>query len=287
MEENWLNQPLYANVKSDEKHNLIPKGSWKKCSSCGYQVPVNRLIENSYLCPNCGNHFNMPFAERIASFVDENSFKELPITYKIKDPLKFLAGKEENYLEKIKSAKKKTAFEESVVVGSAKLNKKKINLGIMIFEFIGGSMGVVCGDKIYQIMLDSVKKKCPLILFCTSGGARMQEGLLSLMQMAKTASGVEIMRRNKIPFITILTNPTYGGVSASFASLGDIIISEPKVKFGFAGARVIEATVKQKLPEGFQTAEFLQEKGFVDIICHRNELKNLVFQLINIIDNKK
>ena len=285
MSSNWIDQPKYSNVKSEQENSLIPKGSWHQCASCSQKITANELNDNLNLCPHCDHHFHLPFHKRIALLTDENSFEEMFNDNKPKDPLKFLDNKTGTYLKKLKNLREK-GLDESVIVGKAKMAGKEIFLGVMVFEFIGGSMGTACGDKIYQIMKEAVKKKRPLLLITSSGGARMQEGVLSLMQMAKTSSGVEMMKRHGVPFLVVLTNPTFGGVSASFASLGDIILAEPGAKFGFAGERVIEATVKQKLPEGFQTVEFLKEKGFIDSIVHRKELKNLITTLLEIIDNK-
>ncbi len=285
MPNSWIYQPTYANVKSEEKNDTIPRGAWLQCSNCNETLTKHEIEDNAFICPKCDYHLQMPFTKRIELLTEPNSFKELFTSIPTKDPLKFTDAKGGQYLEKIKEIQKKTSAKESVIVGSAKVGKKSIYIGVMIFNFIGGSMGIACGEKIFQIMKLAAKKKRPLVLVCSSGGARMQEGLLSLMQMAKTSSGVEKLNKAKTPFIVILTNPTYGGVSASFASLGDIIISEPKASFGFAGKRVIESTVKQVLPNDFQTAEFLIEKGFIDIISHRKKLKNIVSEIIDIIDN--
>ncbi len=237
-----------------------------ECTECKELIDNEVFIENLMTCPRCGYHFKMDPQSRIKYIVDEDSFIELYSTLKTVNPIEM-----EGYEEKITAATEKTHMSEAVITGECKIKERKALLGIMSFQFMGGSMGSVVGEKITRLMLKGAKDKTPVIIYATSGGARMQEGLFSLMQMAKTSSAAAELNNAGVPLFVMLCDPTTGGVTASFAMLGDLICAEPKALIGFAGPRVIEGTISQKLPEGFQRAEFQQQKGFVDCIVPRNE----------------
>jgi len=245
------------------------------CPTCKSEVDHDTLSANLMVCPSCKYHFRMEPNERIAYLADEGSFVEFCKNMKSLNPIDM-----EGYAEKLSEAEKKSSMSEAVVTGTCTIEKIPVILGIMSFSFMGGSMGSVVGEKISRAMLKGAEQKIPVILYATSGGARMQEGIFSLMQMAKTASSAAELDRAGIPLFLVLCDPTTGGVTASFAMLGDVTIAEPGALIGFAGPRVIEGTIKQSLPEGFQRAEFQQSKGFVDIISPRNEQRALLVKLL-------
>lgn len=249
-----------------------PSGLWKKCNNCGEILQNARLEENSQVCPFCDHHFRLSAIERLNLLIDNGTFKQIGEVYHSKDPLQFFDKKP--YGQRLEEAKSKTGFLDSCIAGVGKLNGKDVSIAIMNFAFMGGSMGSVTGEKIAQVLETALEKKIPAIVVSCSGGARMQEGILSLMQMAKTSGLIKRLKNNGIPYISVLTDPTTGGVAASFAMLGDINISEPKALIGFAGPRVIEQSIRQTLPEGFQRAEFLEDHGFVDAIVDRKNLKS-------------
>ncbi|MFN3598851.1 MAG: acetyl-CoA carboxylase, carboxyltransferase subunit beta [Aquificaceae bacterium] len=250
---------------------------WTKCDNCKSLLYIPELKANLQVCPKCQHHFNVPARERIEQLLED--YKILFENIKPADPLNFKDSK--SYKDRLKQAQEATELSEAMLVAEGRLVDKQIVLGVMDFNFIGGSMGSVVGGRFYRACKYASQKDLPLVAVITSGGARMQEGILSLMQMAKTSIGVGFLQKKGLPYITVLTNPTMGGVSASFAFLGDIIIAEPKALIGFAGPRVIEQTIKQQLPEGFQTSEFLLEKGMVDMVVHRKELKDTLYSLIS------
>ncbi|MEO0084402.1 MAG: acetyl-CoA carboxylase, carboxyltransferase subunit beta [candidate division WOR-3 bacterium] len=261
----------------------IPNGLWIRCDGCGEILYRKSLEQNFYICSRCGFHFRINANKYIEILLDANSFQECDANLMSANPLGF-----PNYTEKLNEAQKKSGLIEGFVYGYAKINLIPIVFGVMDFSFMGGSMGAVVGEKVARAIRAARIKCLPLVIVATSGGARMQEGILSLMQMAKTAAEVALLAQARLPYIVILTNPTMAGVMASYASLGDIIIAEPKALLGFAGARVIEGTIGEKLPEGFQTAEFLLKHGFVDIVISRKLLKSTVSKLLDILlSNKK
>ena len=253
----------------------IPADAWEKCEECGHIDIKERFIRALNVCPNCGHHRRITAQEYIDLLVDEGSWHELFPELKSADPLKF-----ENYAERLKAAMKKAGPLDAIRAGYARLHGTPINLGVMDFSFMGGSMGAVVGEKIARLARRSINKRVPLIIVSASGGARMQEGVLSLMQMAKTSVVLAEQQQAAIPFISILTNPTTGGVSASYAMQGDAILAEPGAVIGFAGPRVIKQTIGQDLPEGFQTAEFLLEHGMLDAVVPRGELRDTTAQLL-------
>ncbi len=259
----------------------IPKGLWKKCDGCEKIIYKKELENNLMVCPHCGYYFKLSAYQRIDMLVDRGTFKELFTEVVSINPLGFFDSKD--YSDRIEENKRKTNLSEAVVVGQARIDKRKIMLCVLDFGFMGGSMGSVVGERVTRIIEKSIKENKPFICVSSSGGARMQEGILSLMQMAKTASALGVLRSKRIPFISVLTHPTTGGVTASFAMLGDIIISEPRALIGFAGPRVIEQTIKQKLPENFQTAEFLLEHGIIDMVVERGELRPTIIKILSIL----
>ncbi len=253
----------------------IPADAWEKCEACGH-IDIREKFERSLnVCPECGTHKRFSAEEYIELLSDEGSWRELWNDLLSVDPLEF-----ESYPERLAAARKRVGNSDAIYVGSAKLEGQPLNLGVMNFRFMGGSMGSVVGEKIARLARRSAEKKVPMVLVCTSGGARMQEGALSLMQMAKTSAAIAQMRAAAVPYISILTDPTTGGVSASFAMQGDAIIAEPGAVIGFAGARVIKQTIGQDLPEGFQTAEFLLDKGQVDAVIPRGALRETTARLL-------
>ena len=248
----------------------------KECPHCKVGHTEQTYIDNLKVCPNCGYHLRMDAVERVNYIADKDSFVELYQNLSSNNPIEM-----EGYTEKLQAAKEKTSLEDAVLTGSCTINQRKALLGVMSFAFMGGSMGSVVGEKISRLMYKGAEEKTPVIIYATSGGARMQEGLYSLMQMAKTSSAAAMMDNAGVPYFVMLCDPTTGGVTASFAMLGDLICAEPNALIGFAGPRVIEGTIRQKLPEGFQLAEFQQKKGFVDAIVPRNEQKSFWSKMID------
>ena len=248
-----------TDTKANTKASDMMVGKWIKCDNCKEILYKEDVRKNYSVCPNCGKHFRLSSRRRIVQIIDEGTFEELNADLHTTDPIKF-----EGYLQKIKSLEEKTKIKEAVKTGIGKINGINVAIGVMDANFMMGSMGEVVGEKITRLIETAIEKHLPVILFCASGGARMQEGMVSLMQMAKTSAVLSKLNKAGLLYISVFTDPTTGGVTASFASLGDIILAEPGALIGFAGPRVIEQTINQKLPEGFQRAEFLLEHGFVD-----------------------
>ncbi len=244
---------------------------WLKCSGCGEMIHAGELLESLNCCPKCNHHYRLTVQQRLKLLADKGTFEELFTELTAKDSLKF--SDTETYADRLKRTIDKTGRTEAICVGLCKVNKKEVALGVFDFSFMGGSMGSVVGERIARLIERAIIERVPVVIVSASGGARMQESIFSLMQMAKTSAALARLHQAKLPFISILTNPTTGGVTASFASLGDVILAEPGALIGFAGPRVIEQTIRQKLPEGAQTAEFLQAKGMVDLVVPRKELK--------------
>lgn len=267
-----FSRPKYSTISVKKKD--IPEGMWTRCPLTGEAVYTKDLEENFMVVPRSGYHFQLPAWRRIELLCDSGTFHEMFTNLKTADPLEFNKGIP--YLEEIEKNQKKTGLDEAVVCGSAKLNGIDIALAVMDFRFLGGSMGCVVGEKITCTIEYGLNKRIPVVIVSSSGGARMHEGILSLMQMAKTAGAISRLNDAKIPYISVLTNPTTGGVMASFASLGDIIIAEPGALIGFAGPRVIKETTHQDLPSGFQTSEFLMEHGLIDQVVDRLKMKDRI-----------
>ena len=251
---------------------------WVECKKCKEQIYIAELETNLRVCPHCDYHFRLATRQRIHQLMDQDTFKEYDQHLTSADPLKFKDTKK--YKDRIKSLAKKGISNDAVITGSGSMESLPIEICVFDFSFMGGSMGSVVGEKITRSIERAMENNSALVITSSSGGARMQEGIFSLMQMAKTSSALSKLSEMKIPYISILTDPTMGGVSASFSMLGDIILAEPGALIGFAGPRVIEQIIKQKLPEGFQTAEFLLEHGLIDNVVHRKNLKSTVAQLL-------
>lgn len=269
-----VNQKEEKRVKNEKASDMMI-GKWVKCDNCKEIIYKDELHDNMSVCPNCGKHFRLSARRRIKQIADEGTFKEIGGDILTKDPLNF-----KGYMKKVEMLKEKTKIEEAVKCGECEIEGEKAILAVMDGNFLMGSMGQAVGERITLAIETAIKKKLPLIIFCVSGGARMQEGIVSLMQMAKTSSAIARLNEKGLLYISVLTDPTTGGVTASFASLGDIILAEPKALIGFAGPRVIEQTINQKLPEGFQSSEFLLEHGFIDKIVERKDMKHTLAELI-------
>jgi acetyl-CoA carboxylase carboxyl transferase subunit beta len=265
----WFRKPQYTKIESPKKKDRVPQGLVLKCESCLEMILKEELVKNLWVCPQCDYHAKINAKTRIEFTFD--SFEEDNKNLTTGDPLGFFDTK--SYKERIETYQKTTGLKEACLSGIGTIHGFRVSAAVMDCTFQAGSMGSVVGEKITRSMERALNEKIPAITFCTSGGARMQEGILSLMQMAKSSAVVARLGEAGVPYITVLTNPTTAGVMASFASLGDVIIAEPGAMIGFAGPRVIEQTIKQILPKGFQTAEFVREKGFIDIVAHRKDLR--------------
>ena len=278
----WLEKILPSIGKNAKKN--IPEGLWSKCPECNrvlYQEELERL---HYVCPKCDHHLQISARKRLESFLDVEHQFEIAINLQSVDPLKFKDQKK--YKDRYSDAQKSSKEKDALVVKKGLLKGIPIIAAAFDFSFMGGSMGSVVGEKFVRAADASIENKHPLVCFSSSGGARMQEGLFSLMQMSKTSLAVKLLSDKKIPFISVLTDPTMGGVSASLAMLGDVQIAEPNARIGFAGARVVEQTVREELPEGFQRSEFLLEKGAIDMIVHRSELRKKIYQILFALNHK-
>jgi acetyl-CoA carboxylase carboxyl transferase subunit beta len=256
----------------------IPEGLWIKCTLCRQIVYRKEVEKAGKVCPKCNYHFPITVEERIEQLTDPGTFEEFAGDLEPVDPLHFVDS--QKYSDRIKSAQKKTGLTEAVRVGDCLISGRSAVLGVFSFDFMGGSMGSVVGEKVVRAVERSIERRVPLVIVTSSGGARMQEGIFSLMQMARTSAAVGRLHEAGIPYVSVLSDPTFGGVTASFAMLGDVIIAEPRSLIGFAGPRVIEQTIKQQLPEGFQRAEFLLAHGFLDMIVERGRLKETIALLM-------
>lgn len=270
----------YTSVEGERSAGAeVPDGVWSKCSSCKRIVYEGQLIENVRVCPHCGHHFDLTAHERVALFADSGSFEEFDAAVGSTDPLGFVAAKP--YTESLESARDRSGLPEGIVFGRATVGGHPVVLGAMDFRFIGASMGSAVGEKVARAFELAARERRAIVLSTASGGARMQEGMLSLMQMAKTSAAVRRLAEARLPYIAVLTNPTMGGVTASFAVLADVILSEPGALVGFAGPRVIEQTIKQHLPKGFQSSESLLQHGMIDDVVPRGQLPARVTVLLD------
>ena len=267
-----------SGVTPQERKN-IPEGLWHKCDACGEIVYSKKMEENNWVCPSCNFHFRIPSRRYISLLLDDGALEEYDTEVKSVDPLKFKDSK--RYPDRVKAANEKSNGSEGLITGIGRIGGIEVSFSIMDFSFIGGSMGSVVGERVARSIERAIDREIPLIIVSCSGGARMQEGILSLMQMAKTSGLLAVLSEKKVPYISVLTNPTTAGVMASYASLGDVIIAEPKALLGFAGPRVIQQTIGQDLPEGFQSSEFFLEKGFLDRIVNRGDLRNTIIGLLS------
>ena len=256
---------------------------WVNCKKCKEQIYIAELEDNLKVCPKCEYHFRLDARQRIHLLIDHETFFEQDQDLTSPDPLKFKDTKK--YKERMRATIKKNATNDAIITGSGEIEGIAIEICVFDFSFMGGSMGSVVGEKITRSIERAIEKNMPVIIVSCSGGARMQEGIFSLMQMAKTSSALQKLSVKKLPYISLLTDPTMGGVSASFSMLGDIILAEPGALIGFAGPRVIEQTIKQKLPDGFQRAEFQLEHGLIDNVVHRKELKSTLVRLLTLLQN--
>jgi acetyl-CoA carboxylase carboxyl transferase subunit beta len=266
-----------AVIESKIAENDLSK-LWTKCFNCSANIPTKDVEKNLMVCTKCGYHFRINARTRLEQIIDKGTFEELDIEMTAANPLDFVDTKP--YMARQKEAKEKTGLNEAVVTGIGKINGNEVAVAVMDFEYMGGSMGSVVGEKITRAMEEGLKRRIPVIAFTSSGGARMQESVLSLMQMAKTSCAVAQLNDEGILYIAVLTEPTFGGVTASFGTIGDIIVAEQGARIGFAGRRVIEQTIRQKLPSDFQTAEYLMKYGQVDIISKRVDLKDTLSKLL-------
>ena len=283
----WLNNPLPPKIKRDpgvERKSTLPEGLWSKCPSCEAVLYATDLEKNAQVCPQCGHHNRLDARARIAMLLDPEGRFEIGAEVLPTDPLKFKDSR--RYTERLSDAATATGETDSLVVMQGAIKSVSVVVAVFEFDFMGGSMGSVLGERFVRGVQTAVEQRLPFLCVTASGGARMQEGLFSLMQMAKTTAALTKLSDAGLPFISILTDPTMGGVSASFAFIGDIVIAEPGALIGFAGPRVIEQTVRQKLPEGFQRAEFLLEKGAVDMIVDRREMRDKLVRLLTMLQRR-
>lgn len=278
----WLEKLMPSRIRTDgASKRQVPEGIWSKCGSCSAILYKVELQKNQEVCPKCGHHMRISGRQRLELFLDQGSQEEIGATLESSDPLKFKDSKK--YRDRISQAQKSTGEKDALIMMKGELKHKPVVAGAFVFQYMGGSMGSVVGEKFVRGIEACVEGDRPLICFTASGGARMQEALISLLQMAKTSATLSKLSERGIPFISVLTDPTMGGVSASFAMLGDINIAEPKALIGFAGPRVIQQTVRETLPEGFQRSEFLLQHGAVDMVVNRLELRDTIHDLISML----
>ncbi len=278
---NWIKNVVRPKIKGFLGTRDVPDNKWIKCPETGQMVFHRDLEANQYVIPGSGYHMRVPSKERMKRLFDDGNYETIETPEVALDPLKF--RDEKRYTDRLKDARNKTGLNDAVSVAKGSLDGLIIVVAVQDFSFMGGSLGMAAGEAIVTGMMSAVENKCPFILFAAAGGARMQEGILSLMQMPRTTVAVQRLREANLPYIVVLTNPTTGGVTASYAMLGDIHIAEPGALVGFAGPRVIEQTIREKLPEGFQRSEFLLEHGMVDMVVHRHELRETLSRLTHIL----
>ena len=274
----WWKRAQTGPIVVDSKPRSVPAGVWAKCDACGQILVESDLEEQMYVCPSCGHHYPLAPEKRLALILDAGTFEEMAARTEPTDPLSFKDSKK--YKDRLRAARKKSGFSEAVLVGSGRIEERPVMVGVMAFGYLGGSMGSVVGERITRLFEAAVEKACPAIIFSASGGARMQEGILSLMQMAKTTAALQRLRDAGQPYISVLLHPTTGGVAASFSMLGDVNIAEPGALIGFAGPRVIEQTIRETLPEGFQRSEFLLDHGMLDMIVTRQQLRPTIARVL-------
>jgi len=275
---NWLSNFVKPKLTSLVKRREVPERLWNNCVSCGNMIHHKDLNENLRVCMNCEYHFRMSAEDRIKLLFEENKYKEIELDKTTDDPLNFSDKKK--YKDRLREYRNKTKRDDAFILIQGSIKDKQIITGLMNFEFMGGSMGRAVGGAIVKGAKIAIQKKLPYIIITSSGGARMQEGIISLMQMPRTIAAVDLLNTNNIPYIVILTEPTTGGVTASFAMLGDITIAEKGATIGFAGKRVIQDTIREELPIDFQKAEYLKEHGMVDIVSHRKDLKETLYKVL-------
>ena len=282
---NWFKKIVPPGLKKIFSKRSSTKDLWLKCNNCEAMLFHKDAKENLYVCNECDHHMRISAKERFNQLLDQGSIKYIEDPIVPIDPLKF--RDEKKYIDRLKESKKKTKIADSVVIGYGSINKINVTLAVHDFQFMGGSLGMAAGESIIKAIKHSLDNHCPFILCASSGGARMQEGILSLMQMPRTTIMIQTLREKRIPYIVLLTNPTTGGVTASYAMLGDIHIAEPNALIGFAGPRVIENTIKENLPDGFQKSEYLLDHGMIDMVSHRKDLKNNITSILEILMNNE
>lgn len=281
----WLDKFVPSNFRSEAKsRSSVPEGLWKKCPKCENVLYRPELEKNLDVCPKCEHHMRVSARRRLDLFLDQEGRFEIASDLEPEDKLKFKDSK--RYKDRLLAAQKNTGEKDALVAMEGTLNGMPVVAVAFEFSFLGGSMGSIVGERFIQAVNVCLEKRIPLICFSASGGARMQEALISLMQMAKTSAGLERMKQQGIPYISAMTDPVFGGVSASLAMLGDLNVAEPNALIGFAGPRVIEQTVREKLPEGFQRSEFLLDKGALDMIISRHDLRDRLYNILSILTNK-
>lgn len=282
---NWLTNFVRPRIRALVQKANVPDKLWNKCPKCGQMIFHRELEANFSVCPHCGHHMRLSAAKRLQMLFDDGQYHKIELPKTPADPLKFRDRK--RYGERLKEAQGKTGLDDAILVAHGQIGEQPVVVAAFEFEFQGGSMGVAVGEAIVSAAKLATLQQAALIVVPASGGARMQEGVLSLMQMPRTVIAIEQLREASLPYIVILTDPTTGGVSASFAMLGDIQIAEPEAVIGFAGARVIEETIKEKLPDGFQRAEYLLEHGMIDMVVHRRELRGTLARILGLLMNRQ
>ena len=281
---NWLTNYVRPKLQALVRPKEIPDNLWHKCPSCGHMVFHRDLERDLHVCQHCDFHLRLSVTRRLELLFDDGRFQRIELPKTEDDPLKFRDMK--RYTDRLKEARAKTGEHDAVVVAHGRIGSNNVVVAAFNFEFQGGSMGVAVGEGVVAAAELAVLQDAPLIVIPASGGARMQEGILSLMQMARTTVAVDKVKEKRLPYIVLLTDPTTGGVSASFAMLGDIAIAEPGAVIGFAGARVIESTIREKLPEGFQKAEYLLDKGMIDMVVHRKDLRDTLARIVSVLRHR-
>ncbi len=282
---NWFKKIVPPGLKKIFSKRSSTKELWLKCNDCEAMIFHKDAEDNLYVCNECDHHMRISAKERFKQLLDQGSIKYIEDPNVPIDPLRF--KDEKKYVDRLKESKRKTKLSDSVVIGHGAINKINVTLAVHDFQFMGGSLGMAAGEAIITAIKHSLENNYPFILCASSGGARMQEGILSLMQMPRTTIMIQTLREKKIPYIVLLTNPTTGGVTASYAMLGDIHIAEPNALIGFAGPRVIENTIKENLPDGFQKSEYLLDHGMIDMVSHRKDLKNNITSILDILTNSE
>lgn len=281
---NWISNYVRPTINSLFSRREVPDNLWTKCTDCGTMLFHRELAENLNVCTNCGHHMQLSARDRLLTLFDGGVFVEVDVPEPVADPLSFRDQKK--YTDRIKDARKKTGEQDAMLVAEGEMGRTKVVIAVQDFSFMGGSMSMYVGNAIVAAAERAIKRKAPLILFSAAGGARMQEGILGLMQMPRTTIAVQMLKEAGLPYIVVLTHPTTGGVTASYAMLGDVQIAEPNALIGFAGARVIEQTIGEKLPEGFQRAEYLLEHGMLDRVTKRADMKEELVTIIRLLMNK-
>ena len=282
---NWINSVVRPKIRSILRKKELPDNLWVKCPETGQMIYYKDLEANQFVVPGSNYHMRMSAAARLKSLFDNAEYETLPLPEVPVDPLRF--RDERRYTDRLKDARNKTGLADAVLAGAGRLEGQRIVVAVQDFDFLGGSLGTAAGEAVVSVMGAAVKRRTPFILFAASGGARMQEGILSLMQMPRTTVAVQELREARLPYIVVLTHPTTGGVTASYAMLGDIHIAEPGALIGFAGPRVIEQTIREQLPNGFQRAEYLHDHGMVDMVVHRHQLRGTLARLCHLLTHRQ